>query len=529
MRSLTSNQKAINNALVRKPDFNLYIWDILSDDAPTIAEIIGNTADTDFRLDATQFVQDGLSVNFSGDRTAANCNFTLADTTDRFNPHGGEYARFIKEGNVVRLQEGDQDLSESEWIYTFTGHIRGQSGFSVDRGSLRRVVDVSVYGRRATPKYNKMTFTGQNFGRGLDYGQLIQDVATNQMLLTTAEFSRVDYVLGRGTQFNSNQIVEMTPLEAIDKILEAVGKVSCFDGNGILRNYSKDLARVVDKTYTNLALIQSISIPSTDVDAVNSISIVGLDKNITEIENPDQELARANFTVGFWRPKHSVEVQWSQDRSTRAKDTEMEIIHTINDSLILDIGKEEYLELDDFSGRITADISQYVQGLVFLSLILVVAQAAIGDLVVSFGGGLTVPVGKILQAATQKIISHTMQLISTGEYLIKGTTLTPIYKEFSVKVTATGVPDFLLNEKEIKNDFINEQQHALEIAQIELLYEYAQKEPREYVVVNDWEIEIGDIVFLPFAGGLRIWIDSYSKTISRGQVPLMTVTGYKAY
>lgn len=527
-RTLNFNQQTINDAIARKPAFNLFIWDILSDSAPTMAQIIGGTADTAFRLDATEFVNDGIALEFPGDRRASHISFNLTDRTDRFNPHGGVSARFMKEGCVVRFQEGDLDLSESDYLYTFTGHVRGQSGFSIDRNSLVRRTEISAYGRRATPKYNKMTFTGANFGRGLDFGLIVQDIAINQMLLTTAEFSRVDFVLGRGTQFNSNQVVEMTPMEAIDKILEAVGKVSEFDGNGILRNYSRDVARVEDKRYNDLSLIQSISIPRTDTDAVNSVSIIGLDKNLTEVENPDQELARANFTVGFWRPKHTVGVQWSQDRSTRAKDTVMEIIHTVNDNLILDIGKEEYLQLDDFSGQITVDISQYVQGLIYLSLILVVLNATIGDLVVGVGGGLTIPVGKIIQAATQKVISHTMQLISTGEYLIKGTVLTPIYKEFSVKVTATNVPDFLLNEKEIRNDFINERNHALEIAQLELLFEHVQGLSREYVVVNDWEIENGDIVFLPYAGGLRIWVDSYSKSFSRGEVPLMTVTGYRA-
>jgi hypothetical protein len=525
---LSFNQQKINDAIARKPSWKVEFWDILASGAPTIGAIIGGTADSSFMLDVTSFVNDGMSLEFPGDRRAAHLSLNLTDRTNNFDPHGGANSRYIKEGVVVRIKEGDLDLASADWLYTFTGHIRGQAGFSVSRDNLEKKTEISCYGRRATPKYNKMTFTGQNFGRSLDFGLIIQDIALNQMLLTTAEFGRVDFVLGRGTQFNSNQVVEMTPLEAIDKILEAVGKVSEFDGEGILRNYSRDVSRAEDKRYDDLSLIRTISVPRTDTDSVNSVSVIGLDKNLTEVENPDQELARANFTVGFWRPQHSVEVQWSKDRSTRAKDTEMQVIHSVNDSLILDIGTEEYLQLDDFSGRITSDISQYVQGLVFLSLIMVVLQAAIGDLVVGVGGGLTVPVGKILQAATQKIISHTMQLISTGEYLIKGTTLTPVYKEFSVKVTATGIPDFLLNEKEIRNDFINERNHALEIAQLELLFEHVQGLSREYEVVNDWEIEVGDIVFIPYAGGLRIWVDSYSKRFSRGEVPVMSVTGYRA-
>ena len=530
MRTLTDEQQTINTAIVRQPAYSIEIWDMLTSGAPTMANIIGGTASSThsaFYLDVTSFVNDGVKIEFPGDRRAAHCTLRLTDRTDRFNPHCGESANFIKEWNVVRIREGDVALASSLWIYTFTGHIRGQAGFSIDRGSLKRDTELSMYGRRATPKYNKMVFTGANIGRGIDYGNIIQSVITQQMGMSLGEATRVPSVLGRGTQFNSNQLVEMTPLEAIDKILEAVGQVSDFDGEGIMRTYSRDIERAVDKTYDNLGLIQSVSIPSTDTDTFNQVNIIGLDKNLSEVETNDQELARATVPVGFWKPRHSVSVFWSRDKSVRAKDTVMQIETSVNDHILLKLGKEEYTQDSDFGGTIFVDIFGY--------LAILVALIAVGLLVGSiipnettFPGAPNLKIGDLVWSVTMKLIAMTLGLTGSGTYLILGTILTPVYEEFAVKFTENNIPDFLINEKEVKNDFINELNHAIDIARIELLYEHAQGEPREYVVVNDWEIELGDIVMIPYSGGLRMWVDSFSKTLSRGKVPLMNVTGYRA-
>lgn len=529
-RLLNDDQKTINNAIVRQPTYVVEIWDMLTSGAPTMANIIGGTASSThsaFFLDATSFVNDNLKLEFPGDRRAAHCTFRLTDRTDRFNPHCGSSANFIKEWNVVRIREGDNDLASANWIYTFTGHIRGQAGFSVDRGTLRRDTEISCYGRRATPKYNKMVFTGANIGRSIDYGTIATDIIVQQMGMESGEFSRFPATLGRGTQFESNQIVEMTPLEAVDKILEAVGQVADFDGEGIMRAYSKDIEADASKSYTNLDLIQSISIPPSDTDTFNQVSIIGLDKQLSEVETEDQELARATIPVGFWRPRHVVPVFWSRDRSVRAKNTEMEIVTTVNESLFLEIGVETYTQDSDFGGTIIVDITKYVAGLLLLIGVGMTLGAALGDISV-FSGSVNISLGKIIWNTTIKAIMYALGLSSSGQYTIKGTILTPVYEEFAVKFTTEGVPDFLVNDKEIKNDFINEQNHAVDIARIELLFEHAQGESRQYSVVNDWELEIGDIVFIPYAGGLRIWVESFSKTISRGRVPLMKVTGYRA-
>jgi len=59
-------------------------------------------------------------------------------------------------------------------------------------------------------------------------------------------------------------------------------------------------------------------VAEADVEIYNSVSVIGLDKYLTEIEQPDQVLARATIPVGFWRPHHEVRVNWTTDKSLRA-------------------------------------------------------------------------------------------------------------------------------------------------------------------------------------------------------------------
>lgn len=529
MRDLSASMQIATTAAYRAPRFKVYLWDTLSTNAPNMQAIVRGLADTDFRLEVTENVENGLRIQDPGDRRASRLTMSLVAPDNRFNPDGGGFARFIQEGAIVRVLEGDAHVPEDEWVWTFTGHVRGQAGFSFSRDAIDRKTEITAYSRLANPKYSKMTFTSRTYGRFTDYGQIILDILLNVMGLTPEEVSRIDTSLGKVTQFSSSSIVGLTPLEAIDKILETVGYFGDFDGEGIFRFVDRDMARSADKVDPDIiCFIQSFRVPSADVNVYNSISVIGLDKNITETEHPGEDLATAQLQAGFWRPRESVIVEWSKDRSARAKDTEVEIITSIQDTLMFGgLATEEYNELDDFSGRIQVDITNYLGTLLIAIGVTFALQAALGD-TITFPGGLTIPIGRIVQAVTSQLIFRTLATVSTGQYKVVGTLLIPVFKEISVVVTQEGVPDYLLNRKEIRNDWLNEQEELLDVAQRELMFEYAQGKPRQLSILNDLNLEIGDIIYVPFGGGLRLWIESISKTITRDEIPVMDISAYKA-
>ena len=545
MRTVTESVKTLLQSSVRQFRYRVDLWDLLSSGAPTLAAIVAGTATATthaaFYRDVTASVEDGLTWEEPGDKRAARVSFSLVDYTNRFDPDAGTDAKFMQIGQLVQVLEGDLTLATADWVTTFTGHIRGQVGFVQNRETLKYDAQLVAYSRRATPRYLKQSFISQTYGAGTDYGTICSDVAAREMSLSATEFARFPASLGKVTQFKSNSIVEMTPLEAIDKLLETVGQVSDFDGAGVLRSYSRDIRRAPDKTYQTLDLIFSLIAQQAEIEAYNSVSVTGLDKNITEVEQLHQTLGRATIPVGFWRPTHTVKVPWSRDLSVRAKDTILVILTSVNDSLFAPLGDESYQQLSDFEGQISVDMTQFVATMVIMIIVTLAAYAALPDsaapipvqVAPATGTGATVPpgftfpIGKIIEAALLAELFLLFGTTSSGVYEIQGTALIPVFKEISSVVTQSGLPDYLIHQKVIRNDFINTMEELLELAKLELLWEVAQASPREFEILNDLELEVGDIVQLPIYGGTKFWIQSLSKTFAREQIPILRVSCIK--
>ena len=525
---------------VRQFRFKVVMYDIVSGNF-NIAQIIDGTY-TDESLigsgnakDVTAYVMDGLVIEDPGDRRAQRLSMSLMDQQGSFNPDGGQYSKYLLEGQVIRVIEGDASLNEAYWICTFTGHVRGQSGFEWDRDSLTYNAYITAYGRRSTPSFLKQKFVSNNYGRNRDYGDICRDICVTNMNLQNSEISRLPEELGKVTQFLANSVVDIAPLEALEKIYETTGNVPEFDADGVLRIYSKDIRRGTDRTYTSLATIFNYRVPNSEIETYNSVSFIGLDKNITEIENPESVVATAVIPVGFWRPTHKVPIIYSHDRKTRVRNAHMLVKVSVSDGLIVDMGSESFRAIDEYSSEIRVSIDDYLATLLIICAICGGVAAAYPDLVVvvsvgflgSVGSGYTIPVGRIAQGVFITLAMLTLSISSSGSYEILGNTITPVYKELNAIVSLSGTPDYLFNQKEIRNDWVTTEEELKELAMLELIWETAQAHPREVALLNDWALEVGDIIQIPLQGGIRLWVDSIKKTITRGQIPIMEITGYK--
>jgi hypothetical protein len=523
MREISDSAKSLLQSTVRQYRFKIELWNVVG--GVSIPTVVDGTASTGTGyLDVTQFVVDRVSLDDPGDKRASQLKFSLVDYTNRFHPDLGVNATFLMNGQMVKLIEGDESIDEEDWVTTFTGHIRGQVGFIWNRHDVRWEAQVTAYGRLATPKFIKMKFTSPTYGRGVDYGTIITETATDQMGLSSGELSRMPGSIGKITQFDSNSIVDMSPIEAINKILETVGMVADFDGSGRLRTYSRDLRTLANKNYSNLDLVIEYSIPNTEIESYNSITVIGLDKNIKEIEQPLQVLARATVPVGFWRPKHAVRFEWTTDRSLRARNTYMQTLVSVNNHVMGFLGTENYVELSEFNGALIVDISAFIFTLSLLILAIAVAWFALPDYVPT-PIGFTIPVGKILSWIVMQLILYTLSLSSSGQYEIYGNPILPVYEEITATVTQTGTIDYLVSDKEIRNDWLNTVEELVDVGTLELIWEVAQSSPRTLKVLDSWDIEIGDIIHVPIAGGKKIWVDSLKKNIGRGQVPILEING----
>ena len=530
MRTITPAATSAFTAQVRQPRYQVLMWDILSSGAPALSTIVTGSAlsaASAYMLDVSSNVVDPLSLDEPGDKQASKVTFSLQTHTGAFDPTSGTNAVWVRENQVVQVKEGDATLSIGDYVTTFTGHLRGQVGYELDREAITKTTTIAAYGRRATPAFIKRTFVSRNYERLVDYGTIIQDIAIDQMGLGVNELSRMPRLLGKVTQFAQNSVVDLAPLEAIDKILETVGLAIDFDGDGRLRTYSRNLRRTPDILYETLNLIGRVAIPASEHDAYNSVKIIGLDSVITMQEQPEQELARATVPVGFWRPTHTVGVRWSRGDQVRCATTVFVIQTSVNNHLLLNVGEESYVQVDDFSGEISVDIIKYVAGLITLIIIVLLIQAAVPD-ICELPGLPNIPVGKILEAIVLQGILLTLALTSSGVYEIRGRPMLPVFKEISVVMTKAGTLDYLLHQKEITNDWLNSEVALSEIALLELIFEISQAYPRECTIVNDVSLEVGDIIELPVGNGMRIWVESLRKQLSRNTVPMLEIAGYLA-
>ena len=531
MRTLPAALSSVMASLHRQPRYQVLLWDILSSGAPTITSIVNGTAASAFQVDVTAYVHGDVSVSEQGDKRAAQVALTLSDHLGSFDPVSGTYAAYLHENQVVHIRAGDATVTASNYVGLFFGHCRGQAGFHINRQSLQRETTLSLYGRRATPAYVKRRFISPSYGNAVDFGVILRDIARDQMSLAGNELARFPHQLEAVTQFTTNSIVDLSPLEALDKILEAVGLASDFDGDGGLRQINRDLRRAPEKIYPNLHHTMSVEVPASDTETYNSVKIIGLDKYITEIDQPVQDLARATIPVGFWRPTHSVQVVWSKDRSVRAYTTAMQVQTSINETVLFNIGEESYTQVSEYEGKISVSITKFIVGLLLLITIQIALTALIPDKVVVGGVlasfGWTIPFGRIFEGIVIATITYTLSLQSSGEYLIVGSPRLPVFKEISVVLTQEGTPDYLLNQKELQNDWVNTHEHLLQLAMVEILFEVAQGKPRRVTMLDDYTLEVGDIIQIPLGNTpLRLWIESLNRTLSRDAIPTLTLQGY---
>ena len=530
MRTLTTAALSAFAAIMRQPRYQVLLWDILSSGAPGLSTIVTGSAlsaASAYMLDVTSNVVDPITLEEPGDKRAATVALTLMSHTPAFDPTSGANAAWIREMQVVQVKEGDALLSSGDYVTTFTGHIRGQVGYTLDREAITKTTSLTAYSRRATPRFLKRTFVSQNYGRLVDFGTILQDIGLDEMGLSAEERSRMPRLLGKVTQFAYNTIADLAPLEAIDKILETIGHVVDFDGDGRIRTYNRNLRRTPDILYENLDLVSRVSIPPSEHEAFNSVRVVGLDSQVTVVEQPDQTLVRLTVPVGFWRPTHTVDFTWSRGDTLRCQTTTFVIQTSVNDHLLLNIGDETYQQTSDFGGTITVEIVKFILGFITLIVIILLVKAAVPD-ICSLPGTPNIPVGRILEAIVLQLILLTLAVSSSGVYEIHGRPLLPVFKEITVEMTKEGTPDYLLNQKELRNDWLNSEVVLAEIALLELIFEISQAFPREFTILNDVRLEVGDLVELPIGNGMRIWVESFRKTLSRDQVPLLEVAGYLA-
>ena len=315
MRELNAVLSELQVSLSKQYRIKILLYDVALPGSPnTLSQVVAGTASA--ALDITGFVRD-LQI------TSQNVSFIIEDPSGQFDPVDGSNRHLMRENQVVRLLEGDAGVAEADWEFVFTGHIRGQAGWSLNRTNRLQQIRVQAQGRINTKAYNRMPVTTRNYTEGDDLGEIAYDIAKNLMCLTDDEIG-FDHKWGFATCHRFLQIVELPPLEALRKVGEVVGYVPYFDGRGRLKFYQKyanpaegfDIQGRLDIPYSR---IRHIEIPATGPrDVINKVRVLGLDCRMSMIVGEYKNLFSGSVTSGYFENKAVLDVTFGEDSSSKA-------------------------------------------------------------------------------------------------------------------------------------------------------------------------------------------------------------------
>ncbi len=490
---------------------------------PSLPAIVGPREFTDdcLTIQVTEIAGDYVNQGIA----ATSVTFQIADPIQQFDPVANaapEDGRWMRQGNVVVVREGDEQEPEANWPITFTGRIQGQPG--QDRGRTTQESRLSAKASSREVDFIRREGTTRNFDQATTFTDMATEIAETDMGLDLDEINLPAFGV-RFTQFLSTQFVLESPLTSIAKIMFPDGFMPRFEGDGRLGATNGIITKGAERTYAEFELQITVSRPILEFNGTNDVEVIGLDPNLFKVEQERQELASAGITTGFFSKDSEIPVRWSEDKTQQARQVKLEILQSVGASPIT-FGSEDFtnfLQGDGGSveGLIEVDGS-IGAGILILGLLSVAwlgslfipdiaPQAPAGALPVTpFGRSATVVAGKLIML----ILGQT----GRGEYRVFGIPYEYIFKEIRAVARIKGIRSEDRQSISVENHLINSQADADERAELILRRQRAKQNLRTITMLHDLRLEPDDV----FALGLgldqrRYMIQSINRTLVRGE------------
>lgn len=528
----------------RRPTYTVLLYDVRST-TNTISDIVReltletltgplDVTDHVLSVDVSEVAGDFVSSGIPSSRVT----LTLVDDTpggfvSQWDPQfsaddPAAPARFVRRGNVLRLIEGDADVDSDDWPITFTGVLVGQAG--VDRGRAvdeqgRSTISISAVDRSA--EYVNQVRTSEEFGRGAAYLTMGDDVAQKVMGL---DLDEIDFS-GWGSQTTAlkMQFIEQSPLVTIAQLMFVDGFLPRFTGEGKLSQTQGEISKSPARIYPTLETIRHIAKPFSELDPVNSVEIIGIEGQKSEVVQQRQPLAQVSVTTGFFTSDEEIFVYWSDDRTQLAKNIKLDIQKSVNGGLsVLGGGEKWKLILAENQATISVGaileldtgFAPYI--IVFLAIVYVVL-AVIPDAILGFISGTTISIGRLIQAAALAVILILMTKIGRGQYEFLGDPLEYVFKEIRAIAEIEGLLAEDLNRVTIENHLVQLQSDADDVGRVVLFRQQARGNPRTVTALHDLRLEPDDIWENP--DGRRFLIETISRKLVRNAEEVLATYG----
>lgn len=413
-------------------------------------------------------------------------------------------------GDLVQVRLDGQPL--------FNGQIEDVSDYHEERG--QRSMSLTVRSRDSNALWRQTNWVGNVYPAGSELGVIARDIL-HAIGVTDSEI-RGSLTLGVSTVHGDTQMADLPAWDMLTQILQVAGQEPRVDALGKFSPISRDIVRAPNLVLTSDQLLKIGG--SRNKLPVTSVILKWLDPNLSRSSQQSQVLARESITAGFFKLKQERELYWSEDRRQRAENTWMKIKASVNDGL-LPVGDEDYEEKSEFSGQITVTTSVWVPTLATAAMAAMLYAATEPDGVVSLGGGMTVPIGRVYEAAGQVAFFMIIMSLGTGVYEIWGEPFDYVHEMNTTEAYNDSTPEWMRLEESLDSDLVMNEGHAQQIAVRELLYRSLAATSWGVDVIDLPAVEPGDILQLP--DGARLYVTSFSRDLARGAPAVLSVNGFR--
>ena len=421
------------------------------------------------------------------------------------------------------LFDSNQPVAQDIWEVQMEGKIlwlgvvSEVNDYRNSRG--KRQLTVVARSRGVSELWRSARYATPVYYAGTNLEAIVEDIARG-IGLETSEFEipTMSTTITRTTM----QMAAMTPWEMFLKIGQASKFSPWVTPDGTFKFIPRDPLRQEDQVIESVRVVEIRG--SKSRQPLTRYKMKWLDPNLHRIDENSAVLFEVNITAGFFQRKQERMAYWSGDRTQRAEGTYMEVIQSANSGL-LEVADEEYVQIDQFSGLITLTTKSWVATLATATLVALVATGLIGDLVILFIGGYTVTVGRVIHAVLEGLLLIIMMSIGTGHYAIHGIPYDYVQVDNFTEAYDKNAALWLNRLEEDSNDFIASETHAQSITVNELLFRYKESKVYGVNIVDDPNIELGDILKLP--DGELIYVNEFRRNLTRGSEAVLEIEGFR--
>lgn len=311
--------------------------------------------------------------------------------------------------------------------------------------------------------------------------------------------------------------------EIIDQIYNRYGCFFRFDAYGRVSSGSLNPAKAIAHTYTDTTKMVRFGPDDMYSDYTNRVTIEAQEQGHLEVVFGEEPVGSLNGTVGWYGFKNDYRVWYSEDKSRRCQSPRLEVIESATGIIFRLAGDIRESLIDDDPQQLSCIIEVSAPSLIpvlISGIALYIAGSLVGDVVVGFGAGMTVPVGRLIEAAGLTIAFATLGSIGNFQYKIHARPVGKIQR--MVQATANDVPHQVdigaVIEKKFFDPLCYTVGHCAQVAEYELSIARMQRGRVSLQKTADLRDEPGDIIQVvhPYTGlSLKLLITRLTRTLKR--------------